>query len=118
MDPTTLAFYVVLGTFSIVGLREFRKLFTDNAKLKSLEVKNRDRSKRWEGLFDNLPMAIEQTQEMLLELKSKGVTDPVQLEPVERRLKQLHQVAANQWWIEIALKVLGPYSDKIVKWFI
>jgi hypothetical protein len=119
MDPETLAFYALLSIVGIVVLREIRKMTIENMRLKLQGSKLGAQAKRWEGLFENLPLAIESTEAMLFEMKSKvPPPTPEQIAPVEKRLHQLHTVAANQWWIEIVLRMMGPTADRVIKWFI
>jgi hypothetical protein len=119
VDYETLLFLMLLGSFGYLGLREFRKIHIENARLNAQRAKGSIAQQRWQGLFENLPLAIEQTEAMLFEMKSKDPPPtPEQIEPVEKRLKQLNTVAANQWWIEIILRLFGPSADKMVKWFI
>jgi hypothetical protein len=119
MDTETLLFLGLVATFGYLALREFRKMHIENMRLNLQKSKGTAAQQRWQGLFENLPLAIEQTQAMLFEMKSKDPPPTAeQIAPVERRLKQLNQVAANQWWIEIVLRLMGPTADRAIKLFI
>lgn len=69
-----------------------------------------------QGIFDNLPRIISETERLYEEQKRAHATPEV-LKPLEERLGQLRWVQQNEWLLRRLVPVAERWLRRITEWF-